>query len=177
MTASTPSPAGPAAATQTNPERADLLSGLGAARHFLRFTARDLTDEQARQRTTASELTLGGLIGTLTSSTITGNSATSTTASTNGYSDYGGGGLCGTTNFKLDNTIVSGNTAVNGDNDISCVGTVTSTYDAIGSTTGFTYTPGPGDLPIGANLPMPESTMLTQPRSRSTACWVVISFL
>jgi uncharacterized damage-inducible protein DinB len=43
-------------------ERADILAGLGAARHFLRFTARDLTDEQARQRTTASELTLGGLI-------------------------------------------------------------------------------------------------------------------
>ena len=62
MTASTPSPAGPAAATQTDPERADLLSGLGAARYFLRFAARDLTDEQARQRTTASELTLGGLI-------------------------------------------------------------------------------------------------------------------
>ena len=43
-------------------ERADILAGLGAARHFLRFTVRDLTDEQARQRTTASELTLGGLI-------------------------------------------------------------------------------------------------------------------
>jgi len=54
MTASTP--------TQADPERADLLAGLGAARHFLRFTVRDLTDEQARQRTTASELTLGGLI-------------------------------------------------------------------------------------------------------------------
>ena len=54
MTTSTP--------TQTDPERADLLAGLGAARHFLRFTVRDLTDEQARQRTTASELTLGGLI-------------------------------------------------------------------------------------------------------------------
>jgi uncharacterized damage-inducible protein DinB len=62
MTASTPSPAGPAAAAPADPERADLLSGLGAARHFLRFTVRDLTDEQARQRTTASELTLGGLI-------------------------------------------------------------------------------------------------------------------
>jgi uncharacterized damage-inducible protein DinB len=45
-----------------DPERADILAGLGSARHFLRFTARDLTDEQARQRTTASELTLGGLI-------------------------------------------------------------------------------------------------------------------
>jgi Protein of unknown function (DUF664) len=43
-------------------ERADLLAGLAAARHFLRHTTRDLTDEQARQRTTASELTLGGLI-------------------------------------------------------------------------------------------------------------------
>ena len=43
-------------------ERADLLAALAAARHFLRFTVRDLTDQQARQRTTASELTLGGLI-------------------------------------------------------------------------------------------------------------------
>ena len=43
-------------------ERADLLAGLASARHFLRFTVRDLTDEQARQRTTASELSLGGLI-------------------------------------------------------------------------------------------------------------------
>jgi hypothetical protein len=43
-------------------ERADLLTTLGKARHWLRFTTRDLTDEQARQRTTASELTLGGLI-------------------------------------------------------------------------------------------------------------------
>jgi uncharacterized damage-inducible protein DinB len=43
-------------------ERADLLAMLGAKRHFLRFTVRDLTDEQARQRTTASELCLGGLI-------------------------------------------------------------------------------------------------------------------
>src|SRR5262249_18299155 len=43
-------------------ERADLLTMLGKARHWLRFTARDLTDEQARQRTTASELTIGGLI-------------------------------------------------------------------------------------------------------------------
>jgi hypothetical protein len=43
-------------------ERADLLAALAASRHFLRFTTRDLTDEQVRQRTTASELTLGGLI-------------------------------------------------------------------------------------------------------------------
>ena len=43
-------------------ERADLLEVLGKQRHFLRFTARDLSDEQAGQRTTVSELTLGGLI-------------------------------------------------------------------------------------------------------------------
>ena len=43
-------------------ERADLLATLAHSRRFLRFTARDLTDEQARQRTTASELTIGGLI-------------------------------------------------------------------------------------------------------------------
>jgi hypothetical protein len=43
-------------------ERADLLAMLAKARHFLRFTTRDLGDEQARQRTTVSELSLGGLI-------------------------------------------------------------------------------------------------------------------
>jgi uncharacterized damage-inducible protein DinB len=47
---------------QTTTERADLLEMLAKSRHFLRFTTRDLTDDQARQRTTASELTLGGLI-------------------------------------------------------------------------------------------------------------------
>ncbi len=43
-------------------ERADWLETLAKHRHFLRFTTRDLTDEQARQRTTPSELCLGGLI-------------------------------------------------------------------------------------------------------------------
>jgi uncharacterized damage-inducible protein DinB len=43
-------------------ERADLLASLARQRHFLRHTVRDLTDEQARQRTTVSELCLGGLI-------------------------------------------------------------------------------------------------------------------
>jgi uncharacterized damage-inducible protein DinB len=43
-------------------ERADLLAALAKARYFLRFTVRDLTDDQARQRTTVSELSLGGLI-------------------------------------------------------------------------------------------------------------------
>jgi uncharacterized damage-inducible protein DinB len=43
-------------------ERADLLAALAKQRYFQRYTVRDLSDEQARQRTTASELTLGGLI-------------------------------------------------------------------------------------------------------------------
>ena len=43
-------------------ERADLLEALATQRHFLRFTVQGLTEEQARQRTTASELTLGGLV-------------------------------------------------------------------------------------------------------------------
>jgi uncharacterized damage-inducible protein DinB len=43
-------------------ERADLLASLAKARHFLRFTTQEITEEQARQRTTVSELTLGGLI-------------------------------------------------------------------------------------------------------------------
>jgi hypothetical protein len=43
-------------------ERADLLEALTAHRQFLRYTVQGLTDEQARQRPTASELTLGGLI-------------------------------------------------------------------------------------------------------------------
>ncbi|MFG1954001.1 DinB family protein [Micromonospora sp. NPDC048830] len=43
-------------------ERADLLATLAKQRHFLRFTTRDLTDEQAGRRTTVSELCLGGLI-------------------------------------------------------------------------------------------------------------------
>jgi len=43
-------------------ERADLLETLDKHRNFLRYTVRDLTDEQAAQRPTASELCLGGLI-------------------------------------------------------------------------------------------------------------------
>jgi uncharacterized damage-inducible protein DinB len=45
-----------------NLEQADLLATLGTHRAFLRQTVRGLTDEQARQRTTASELCLGGVI-------------------------------------------------------------------------------------------------------------------
>lgn len=43
-------------------ERADLADTLAKHRGFLRFTTRDLTDEQAAERTTVSELCLGGLI-------------------------------------------------------------------------------------------------------------------
>jgi uncharacterized damage-inducible protein DinB len=43
-------------------ERADLLASLAKQRHFLRFTTRELTDEQAARRTTVSALCLGGLI-------------------------------------------------------------------------------------------------------------------
>ncbi|MGW0822068.1 DinB family protein [Streptomyces sp. NPDC002845] len=51
----------------TTDERADLLEALAHHRRFLRFTTRDLTDEQAGQRTTVSELCLGGLIKHVTS--------------------------------------------------------------------------------------------------------------
>jgi len=43
-------------------ERADLLEALAVHRGFLRQTVRGLTEEQARQRTTVSALTLGGLV-------------------------------------------------------------------------------------------------------------------
>ncbi|MFC6090816.1 DinB family protein [Saccharothrix lopnurensis] len=51
-----------ATATTTATELSDLLGTLALHRGFLRHTARDLTDEQARQRPTASELCVGGLI-------------------------------------------------------------------------------------------------------------------
>ena len=53
--------------TASGRERADLLTELNKIRGFLRFTTRDLTDEQARLHTTASELCLGGLIKHVTS--------------------------------------------------------------------------------------------------------------
>jgi hypothetical protein len=67
MTTSTPITAGPAAsdpavAGTAGGEHADLLAVLATRRHFLRFTTRDLTDDQARQATTVSVLCLGGLI-------------------------------------------------------------------------------------------------------------------
>ncbi|CAM5382589.1 DinB family protein OS=Streptomyces alboniger OX=132473 GN=CP975_13265 PE=4 SV=1 [Streptomyces alboniger] len=48
-------------------ERADLLAALDGHRQMLRYTVRDLTDEQAGLRTTVSELCLGGLIKHVTS--------------------------------------------------------------------------------------------------------------
>jgi uncharacterized damage-inducible protein DinB len=43
-------------------ERADLVQMLDAHRDFLRYTTRGMSDEQAVQRTTVSELCLGGII-------------------------------------------------------------------------------------------------------------------
>lgn len=43
-------------------ERQDLLASLAHARHFLRFTARELTTEQAGEHSTVSALCIGGLI-------------------------------------------------------------------------------------------------------------------
>ncbi|RMI41143.1 DinB family protein [Streptomyces triticirhizae] len=57
-----PEPTGSDAGRVLDGERANLLETLAHQRHFLRFTTRGLSDDQARQRTTASELTLGGLV-------------------------------------------------------------------------------------------------------------------
>ncbi len=66
MTTNTPADGPGTSATSDAPadstERADLLAELASARRFLRYTTRDLTDEEARQRTTVSGLCLGGLI-------------------------------------------------------------------------------------------------------------------
>ena len=43
-------------------ERADLIESLQRHRAFLRFTVRDLTDQQAQRRPTVSQLDLAGLI-------------------------------------------------------------------------------------------------------------------
>ncbi|BFO20937.1 DinB family protein [Streptomyces sp. KM77-8] len=57
----------PSATPAVTGERADLLETLAKNRHWLRFTTRDLTDEQAGLRTTSSELCLGGLVKHVTS--------------------------------------------------------------------------------------------------------------
>ena len=49
-------------ATALTTEQTDLLETLDTHRDFLRFTVKGLTDEQARRCTTASALSLGGLI-------------------------------------------------------------------------------------------------------------------
>ena len=49
-------------ATPASPERTDLVTSLQRHRGFLLHTVNGITDDQARQRTTVSELTLGGLI-------------------------------------------------------------------------------------------------------------------
>jgi hypothetical protein len=48
--------------TTMSQERADLLETLAKHRDFLRFTVRGMSDEQAAEHPTASELCLGGLI-------------------------------------------------------------------------------------------------------------------
>src|SRR5579871_5540642 len=53
--------------TQPSPEVADLLDSLSRQRRLLLLTVDGITDEQARARTTVSELCLGGIIKHLTS--------------------------------------------------------------------------------------------------------------
>ncbi|MER5599602.1 DinB family protein [Streptomyces sp. NPDC002265] len=62
VTVNEPATQGPADEPTATGERADLLEVLATHRRFLRLTTRDLTDEQAGRRTTASQLCLGGLI-------------------------------------------------------------------------------------------------------------------
>ena len=50
------------ATTTLSRERTDLLETLAKHRGFLRFTVRNLTDEQARLTPTVSALSLGGLV-------------------------------------------------------------------------------------------------------------------
>jgi uncharacterized damage-inducible protein DinB len=50
------------ATTRTTGERADLVQSLDRHRFFLRNTLRGISDEQAAQRPTVSELSLAGLI-------------------------------------------------------------------------------------------------------------------
>lgn len=47
---------------KTTTERTDFAETLAKHRFFPAYTARDLTDDQAAERTTASELTIDGLI-------------------------------------------------------------------------------------------------------------------
>jgi uncharacterized damage-inducible protein DinB len=76
-------------------ERADLVQALDRQRHFLRYTTRDLTDEQAAERTTTSELSLGGLIKHVTATEqgwirfiLEGSSAMSSNWEEGGVADW-----------------------------------------------------------------------------------------
>ena len=51
-----------ARSTTTSQERTDLLETLAKHRDFLRFTVRGMSDEQATEHPTVSELCLGGII-------------------------------------------------------------------------------------------------------------------
>ncbi|HUE06319.1 MAG TPA: DinB family protein [Acidimicrobiales bacterium] len=51
-----------AAPNDLDQERADIIETLQAHRRFLRFTVQGLSDEEAAERTTVSELCLGGLV-------------------------------------------------------------------------------------------------------------------
>lgn len=62
MTGTSTQQEAPDMTTTVTGERADILETLAVHRQFLRHTVQGLTDDQARQRTTVSELTLGGLI-------------------------------------------------------------------------------------------------------------------
>ncbi|MEV0323774.1 DinB family protein [Streptomyces sp. NPDC050658] len=62
MTLNEPTTHAPSEEPTVTGEHAEWLQALAKQRHFLRFTTRDLTDEQAGRRTTAGELCLGGLI-------------------------------------------------------------------------------------------------------------------
>ena len=57
----------PMTSSTSSTERTDLLEALAKHRELFRFTVQGLTDEQASSRTTASELTLGGLVKHVTS--------------------------------------------------------------------------------------------------------------
>ncbi|HEX4592004.1 MAG TPA: choice-of-anchor Q domain-containing protein, partial [Gemmataceae bacterium] len=91
---------------------------------------------------------------------ITGCTITANLADAAGppYLGSGGGGIAvhyGSVGaVHLDDSIVAGNSAVNGFNDfsIASTATVTTAYSAIGSTAGFNYAAGPGDLPVGTDL-------------------------
>ena len=96
----------------------------------------------------------------ITSSTITANTAIDTVV----FGGLGGGGIALETisgagaTVALDNSIVSGNAAANGNSDISAIpvtilpAVVSAKYSAIGSGNGFTLTDLGHNLPIGVPL-------------------------